>query len=179
MFATSCYRRTRQGRDRRRGKPGHPCRVADAGCAAKARVEPLGTFSTSKGRVRFGESKRGGVVSIKWTRQQREGGSRQGWLLEITPSHPIGARDEEDRKIERDYQGQQTQGQVEGEAPPPESAGHRMNQAGRALRWRLLRTREPGVDIITGASLARPTVNLSPADRQNPAPPMSMVPATS
>jgi len=44
-----------------------------------------------------------------------------------------------------------------------------MNQAGKVLRWRLLRTRVPGVDIITGASLARCRVILSPADRQNPA----------
>jgi len=122
-------------RDRRRGKPGHPCRVADAGCAAKAWVEPRD----------------------------------KGCPLETAPCHPIGARDEEDRQIEQDYQGEQTQGQVEVEAPPPESAGHRMNQAGKVLRWRLLRTRVPGVDIITGASLARCRVILSPADRQNPA----------
>ena len=60
--------------------------------------------------------------------------------LETSRCPPIGARDEEDRQIEQDDQGQQTQGQVEGEAPPPESAGHRLNQAGRALR--------PDVDII-------------------------------
>ena len=61
--------------------------------------------------------------------------------LETSRCPPIGARDEEDRQIEQDDQGQQTQGQVEGEAPPPESPGHRMNQAGKVLRWRLLRTR--------------------------------------
>jgi hypothetical protein len=33
-------------------------------------------------------------------------------------------------------------------------------QAGRASRWRLLGLGDNGVDIIAGASLARPTVNL-------------------
>src|SRR5215469_10620564 len=62
------------------------------------------------------------------------GGPRQRGPLETSRCPPIGARDEEDRQIEQDDQGQQTQGQIEGEAPPPESAGHRMNQAGRTLR---------------------------------------------
>ena len=41
------------------------------------------------------------------------------------------------------------------------------SQTGRALRWRLLKTPLPGVDIISGASLARRKVNLSPVSRQN------------
>jgi hypothetical protein len=53
----------------------------------------------------------------------------------------IGAPGEENREIEQDDPGEQTQGQAEGYLPPPESAGHRLNQAGGALRWRLLRTR--------------------------------------
>jgi hypothetical protein len=49
-----------------------------------------------------------------------------------------------------------------------ESGWAHPNQAGRALRWRLLRPRLPDVDIIAGASLARRMVNLSSVDRQNP-----------
>ena len=41
------------------------------------------------------------------------------------------------------------------------------SQTGRALRWRLLKTPLRGVDIISGASLARRKVNLSPVSRQN------------
>ena len=47
---------------------------------------------------------------------------------------------EEARQRQQADPRQQTEGQVEGEASPPASTGHRLNQAGRALRWRLLRT---------------------------------------
>jgi len=57
-----------------------------------------------------------------------------------SPIH-IGGPGEEGRQAQQDDPGQQTEGQTEGETSAPASIDHRLNQAGRALRWRLPRTR--------------------------------------
>jgi hypothetical protein len=47
-------------------------------------------------------------------------------------------------------------------AAHPHFGSREWSQTGRVLHWRLLRSRWPGVDIISGASLARHTLTSLP-----------------
>jgi hypothetical protein len=111
------------------------------------------------------------------------------WKWPIPPRP--GAPGEEDRQIEQDDPGQQTQGQTESEASAPTGAGdwlsHSESGAERdrlEAAWLAFGGWQPGWQGSTlapsgtpddptlisfaGASLARRTVNLFSVDRQNP-----------